>query len=76
MDFRRSDLDLFRELLGRVTWDQALEGRGAQKSWSVFKDHLLQAQKQCILRKRNAGKNARRPLWISKVLLDSLKCKK
>ena len=65
LDFRRADFELFRELLGRVTWDKALEGRGAQESWSVFKDHLLQAQKQCILRERKAGKNARRLPWIS-----------
>ena len=54
---------------------KAMEGRGAPESWSVFKDHLLQAQKQCILRKRKAGKNARRPPWINK-LLDLLKPKK
>jgi len=55
-----------------VTRDRALGGRRAQESWSVFKNHLLQAQKQCILRKRKEGKNARRPLYI----LDLLKCKK
>ena len=41
LDFRRADFELFRELLGRVTWDKALEGRGAQESWSVFKDRLF-----------------------------------
>jgi len=25
---------------------KALEGRGAQESWSVFKDHLLKAQEE------------------------------
>ena len=55
-----------------MTRDRALGGRRAQESWSVFKNHLLQAQKQCILRKRKEGKNARRPLYI----LDLLKCKK
>ena len=54
--------EFFRELLGRKTWEKALEGRGAQESWLVFKDHLLQAQKQSISRKRKAGKNVRRPL--------------
>jgi len=44
-----------------VTWDKVLEGRGVKESWSVFKNHLLQAQKQCMLRKRMTGKNARRP---------------
>jgi len=62
LDFREADLELFRELLGKVTWDKALEGRGAQESWLVSKDCLLQAQKQCMQRKRKAGKNASRPL--------------
>ncbi|KAK4832977.1 hypothetical protein QYF61_026803 [Mycteria americana] len=44
LDFRRADFGLFRDLLGRVPWDKALEGRGAQESWLMFKDHLLQAQ--------------------------------
>ncbi|GAB0179418.1 hypothetical protein GRJ2_000407100 [Grus japonensis] len=42
--FRRADFGLFRDLLGRLPWDKVLEGRGAQESWLVFKDHLLQAQ--------------------------------
>ena len=42
----------------------------------VFKDHLLQALKQRIPRKRKTGKNARRSLWINKELLDLLKLKK
>ncbi|GAB0192044.1 hypothetical protein GRJ2_001669700 [Grus japonensis] len=52
LDFRRADFGLFRDLLGRVPWDKSLEGRGAQESWLVFKDHLLQAQEQCIPTKK------------------------
>ncbi|GAB0181533.1 hypothetical protein GRJ2_000618600 [Grus japonensis] len=44
LDFSRTDFGLFRDLFGRVPWDKALEGRGAQDSWLVFKDHLPQAQ--------------------------------
>jgi len=29
LDFRTADFGLFRDLLGRVPWDKALEGRGA-----------------------------------------------
>ncbi|GAB0186660.1 hypothetical protein GRJ2_001131300 [Grus japonensis] len=32
LDFRRTDFGLFRDLLGRVPWDKALEERGAQES--------------------------------------------
>ena len=42
LDFRRADFGLFRDLLGRVVWDKALEERGAQESWLILKDHLLQ----------------------------------
>ncbi|PKU33357.1 hypothetical protein llap_16338 [Limosa lapponica baueri] len=31
-DFRRADFGLLRDLLGRVIWEKALEGRGAQGS--------------------------------------------
>ena len=35
LDFRR-DFEIFMELLGRITQEKALEGRGTQESWSVF----------------------------------------
>lgn len=42
LDFGRADFALFRDLLGRVTWDEALE------RCLIFKDiqdiHLLQTQ--------------------------------
>ncbi|GAB0190215.1 hypothetical protein GRJ2_001486800 [Grus japonensis] len=61
LDFSRADYGLFRDLLGRVLWDKALEGRGAQDSWLVFKDHLLQAQERCMPTESKSGKKARRP---------------
>ncbi|KGL89856.1 hypothetical protein N301_01578, partial [Charadrius vociferus] len=76
LDFRRAGFGLFRDLLGRVPWDKALKGRGAQDSQLIFKDHLLQAQERCIQMKRKSGKTARRPAWMNKELLDKLKQKK
>ncbi|GAB0182885.1 hypothetical protein GRJ2_000753800 [Grus japonensis] len=61
LGFRRADSGLFRDLLGRVPWDKALEGREAQESWLIFKHHLLQAQERCIPTRRKSGKNAWRP---------------
>ncbi|GAB0179229.1 mitochondrial enolase superfamily member 1 [Grus japonensis] len=52
LDFRRADFGLFRDLLGRILWDKALEGRGARESWLIFKGHLHQAQERCIPTKR------------------------
>jgi len=57
LDFRRADFGLLRDLLDRISWDKALEGRGAQGSWSVFMDHLLQAKEKCIPTKRKSGRN-------------------
>ncbi|GAB0208807.1 mitochondrial enolase superfamily member 1 [Grus japonensis] len=76
LDFRRAGFGLFRDLLGRIPWDKAPEGRGAQDSWLVFKGHLLQAQEQCIPTKRKSGKNTQRPPWMKKELLGKVKQKK
>ncbi|KFV20373.1 hypothetical protein N340_06018, partial [Tauraco erythrolophus] len=76
LDFRRTDFGHFRDLVSRVQWDQAVEGKGAQESWFIFKDHLLQAQEQCISTKRKSGRNTRRPAWMNKELLDKLGLKK
>ncbi|GAB0206425.1 mitochondrial enolase superfamily member 1 [Grus japonensis] len=76
LDFRRADFGLFRDLLGRIPWDKALEGRGAQDSWLIFKGHLLQAQERCIPTKRKSGKNTKRPPWMNKELLGKVKQKK
>lgn len=43
LDLRRVDLGLFRNPLGRVPWNKALERRGAQENWLIVKDHLFQA---------------------------------
>jgi len=45
LEFKKPKFLLFRYLLGRVPWDKALEGRGGQESWLIFKDHLLQDHK-------------------------------
>jgi len=76
LTFRRAVFGLFSDLLGRVPWDKALEGRGAQESWLMFKDHLGQAQERCIPTKRQSSKTTSSPAWMSKELLDKLKLKK
>ncbi|GAB0209462.1 mitochondrial enolase superfamily member 1 [Grus japonensis] len=76
LDLRRADFGLFRDLLGRIPWDRALEGRGAQDSWLIFKGHLLQAQERCIPTKRKSSKNTKRPLWMNKELLGKVKQRK
>ena len=62
LEFRSVDFRIFKNLLGRILWDRVLEGRKAQESWLIFKDHILQSQEQTILGSRKSGKNARRPV--------------
>ncbi|GAB0206448.1 hypothetical protein GRJ2_003110400 [Grus japonensis] len=76
LEFRRADFGPFRDLLGRIPWDKALEGRGAQDSWLIFKGHLLQAQERCIPTKRKSSTNTKRPPWMNKELLGKVKHKK
>ena len=76
LDFRKADFGLFRDLLGRKPWDKAMEGRGVQETWSVFKDHLLQAQERCIPKRRKLGKTTRRPARMNKELPAKLEHKK
>ena len=76
LDFRRADFGLFRDRLGRVASDKALEGRGAQESWLIVKDHLSQPQEGCIPTNRKSGKNARKPAGMNQKLLEKLKHKK
>uniref|UniRef100_A0A8B9FZE2 E3 ubiquitin protein ligase n=1 Tax=Amazona collaria TaxID=241587 RepID=A0A8B9FZE2_9PSIT len=74
--FKRADFGLFRDLLTKVPWDTALEGRGAQDCWLIFKDHLLQAQERCIPTRRKFSRRARRRPWMDKELLSKIRRKK
>lgn len=60
LDLKTVDFDLFKDHLGRILLDRDLKGGGAQESWDIiFKDHLLQAQKQSIPMNRRLGRNTR-----------------
>lgn len=52
LDFRRAEFGLFKELLSRLPWNEALEERGAQRSWLILKVHFLQTQEQCVPKKQ------------------------
>jgi len=54
--FRRVYFACFRDLLGRIPWDKALEERGAQESWLIFKDQLFQAKERCTPAKSSQEK--------------------
>lgn len=64
LDLRTVNFDLFKDLLGRILLNRDLQGGRAQESWLIFRDHLLQAQKQSLSMNRRLGRNTRRPAWI------------
>jgi len=76
LDFRRTNFVLFKELLGRIPWVRALEGRGVQESWLLSKYHFLHAQDWCICLSKKSSKGGRRPAWMTKELLAKLKWKR
>ncbi|KAJ7400195.1 hypothetical protein BTVI_107529 [Pitangus sulphuratus] len=76
LNFQRANFDLFKDLLIGIPWVKALEDKGIQESWSIFKYHFHQAQNQCITMTKKSGKGGRRPVWMSRELLANLKQKK
>lgn len=68
--FRRAEVGLFENLLCRVPWGKALEGKRAPKSCLYSRITF-----RCIPTKNKTGKNARRPAWMNKLLLDKHKQK-
>jgi len=72
LDFRIVNFGNFKELLGGIPWARALEGRGVQECWSLFKQHFLHAQEQCI----HVRKGGKRPAWLNKELLVEIGCKR
>jgi len=76
LDFRRANFGLFKDLLGGIPWGTALEGRGVQESWSLFKHHFLHAQDGCIPLSKKARRGGRTPAWINKELLAELRWKR
>jgi len=76
LDFRRANFGLFKDLLGGNSWVKALERRGIQESWLLFKHHFLHAQNWCISMSKKSRKGGRRPAWVSKEVLAKPKWKK
>jgi len=61
LDLRRANFALFKKLLGGIPRARALESRGVQECWSLFKFHFLHAQERCIPLRKKWSKRGRRP---------------
>jgi len=73
---RRAKFGLFKQLLGAIPWARALEGRGVQEYWSLFKHHFLHSQERCIPLRKKPSKGGRRPAWLNKELLEEIRWKR
>jgi len=76
LDFSRANFGLFKELHGGIPWVRALEGRGVQERWLLFKHHFLHAQERCIPLRTKSRKGGKRPAWLNKELLAELMWKR
>ncbi|GAB0178027.1 hypothetical protein GRJ2_000268000 [Grus japonensis] len=76
LNFRRTNFQLFKELVDGTPWETALRNKGAEQSYQLFKDVFLRMQKLSIPTYKKSEKRIRRPAWFSKDLLIKLKCKK
>jgi len=76
LDMRRVNSGFLKDLLGGITWFSALESRGFQENWSLFKYHFLHAQDRCIPLRKKPSKGGITPAWMSKELLENTKWKK
>lgn len=69
LDFKRADFGVFKNLIGRIPWNKALEGTDVQEHWLEFKNHLLQPQGWSIPMNWSMGKNTGRSSRMNKQLL-------
>ncbi|KAK4831885.1 hypothetical protein QYF61_020032 [Mycteria americana] len=76
LDFRRADFGLFRRLVERVPWEEALMGKGVQEGWTFFKEEVLTAQERAVPRCRKLSRQQRRPAWLTRELCLDLRKKR
>jgi len=60
LNFRKGNLQCFKELVRRAPWETALGGRGAEQSQQVFKDPFLEVQELSVPRCKESGKEGNR----------------
>ncbi|KFQ80133.1 hypothetical protein N335_04342, partial [Phaethon lepturus] len=76
LNFRKANIQLFRELVSKTPWETALRDKGAEQSWQIFKDTFHRVQELSIPRGKKSRKECKRLAWLSQDLMVKLKGKK
>ncbi|KFP65777.1 hypothetical protein N322_00654, partial [Cariama cristata] len=76
LNFRKTNYQLFKDLVNRTPWETALRDKGAEQSWQIFKEIFYREQEVAIPRRKKLGKQGKRLAWLSRDLLAKLKAKK
>ena len=76
LNFGRAKFQLFNGLLAKIPWDAVLKDKVVEESWLLFKYAILKAQEVSIPLNRKVGRQDRKPAWLSKDLLGTLRAKK
>lgn len=73
---RRAGFNLFRDLLGRIPYDKALEKNGPGKQVGYSRVTSFKQRKGPSWQEGNQAKGERRPVWMNKNLLIEVRHKK
>ena len=76
LNFGRTNFNLYKELLAKISWDTVLKDKDVEKSWLLFKDAFLRAQELPVPLNKKAGRGGTKLAWLRKDLLGKLKAKK
>ncbi|PKU39070.1 nedd4-binding protein 2-like 2 [Limosa lapponica baueri] len=76
LNFRKANLQLFKELVNRSPWEMVLRDKRTERRWEIFKDSFHRPQDLSIPRCNKSSKKEKRPARLSRDLLVKLKGKK
>ncbi|KFQ21233.1 hypothetical protein N331_04258, partial [Merops nubicus] len=75
LNFKKANLQLFKELISKTPWEIVLRDKGVEQSWQIFKDTYHRVQELTVPSCRTPGREGRRPARLSRDLLARLKDK-
>ncbi|KFP18135.1 hypothetical protein Z169_02708, partial [Egretta garzetta] len=76
LNFRKANLQLFKDIVRRTPWEMVLRDRGTEQSWQIFKDVIHRVQDLSIPRCKKLGKEGKKPAWLRQEMLVKLRRKR